>query len=200
MNNPENNTFNTFVEVIIKRKLFIFVFVFFCVVITAIFSLLVDKVYQSTAVILLSPPAFRDVESDVGELAPKSLSVKTYKDILLNDSILSELREKLNLKDKRGRPILLDDLQERMSIKIDIIQETPSGIKYSPAMKLMAQANTPQKATELANTWAAIAEIKAGDIAQKSKEGSISFFRSASLFLSSVSNSVSFSRLSSSIL
>ena len=86
MDNSEASKFNAFIEVIIQRKLFIVIFVLFCMLATAIFSLIVDKVYQAEAVILLSPPAFRDKNGetvgDVWELAPKSLSVKTYKDIL----------------------------------------------------------------------------------------------------------------------
>lgn len=158
------------------NKSFIIIFVLASVILTTIYSFILDEVYRATSVVLLSPPAFRgDKASDVGELAPESLSVKTYRDILLSDSILDAVRIKADLKNDDGHYMALNDMRINMSAKIDIIQETSSGIKFSPAIQLIVKADTPKKAADIANVWADISVERAKLISKKSKEGSISF-------------------------
>jgi capsular polysaccharide biosynthesis protein len=175
-----NFDFNKKLYFLLKKvyanKSFIIIFVLASVILTAIYSFILDEVYRATSVVLLSPPAFRgDKASDVGELAPESLSVKTYREILLSDSILDAVRIKANLKNDEGHYMALNDMRINMSAKIDIIQETSSGIKFSPAIQLIVKADTPKKAADIANVWSDISVERAKLISKKSKEGSISF-------------------------
>jgi uncharacterized protein involved in exopolysaccharide biosynthesis len=148
-----------YLNVIIRRRK-VALTVFFTVVITAtIVSFCMPKVYQGVASIMVIPSKVQtallptrvslDVEKEkiTGKYlgSSPSMSILTHKMLLESNAVVESVIGKLKLTDKSGKNLTLDDLFKRLDIE---------EIKDTNLLQLKAEADDPEMAKDIANTWA----------------------------------------------
>jgi len=148
-----------YINVIIKRKKLILAIFLVSVITTAIVSIMMPKVYQATAFIMIvpskiqtalspTPPVSFDVQqkTGTGEYLGQGLAISlpTHKALLKSNVVLERIIDRLKLTDAAGKTLTPDDLFKRLNIK-----ET----KETNILQLEAEGNNPKKAQELANAW-----------------------------------------------
>lgn len=136
--------------------------------------LLQSKVYDSTAILLVSPPAFKDSEVQgargtnvqspgIGELLPRTLPVEAYKAIAVSDPILHEVIQKVPL-EETGTTAL------RNRLEVELVQmgsRSAQGVVYTQTLLFRAKADSPELAAQTAQTWAEVFKEQVDDVASK---------------------------------
>lgn len=136
--------------------------------------LLQSKTYDSTAILLVSPPAFKDsgaqsarstsAESPgIGEMLPRTLPVEAYKAIAVSDPILHEVIQRVPL-EKTGTAAL------RNRLEVELVQmgsRGSQGVVYTQTLLFRAKANNPELAAKTAQSWADVFKEQVDDVASK---------------------------------
>ncbi|MBT9130705.1 MAG: Tyrosine-protein kinase ptk [candidate division WS2 bacterium] len=148
---------HNYIEVLIKRKKIILSVFFIFIITTAIVSLYLPKVYQSTTSIMITPSrvqallspadASLDIEgrTSAGVTLQPAISLSTHKTLLRASPVLEKVIDKLRLTDKLGQPLIFDDLIKRLNVK---------EITGTNILQLEAKDNDPKMAREITNAWA----------------------------------------------
>ena len=164
MNGKESLELSDYINVVWKRKLLIVLFTFIIMVIAAVFNLMTPNVYQATATLVLLPPKFQT------ELAPSILSIHTYMNLLKAPELLKAIIDTLEIEDATVEGL-------NRNLETEIVEEKYGAqkISYSPLIKLLVRADTPQRAADIANAWAEIFVEKNKNLSTKGKESSLKF-------------------------
>ncbi len=148
---------HNYIEVLIKRKKIILSVFFIFIITTAIVSLYLPKVYQSTTSIMITPSrvqallspadASLDIEgrTSAGVTLQPAISLSTHKTLLRASPVLEKVIDKLRLTDKLGQPLIFDDLIKRLNVK---------EITGTNILQLEAKDNDSKMAREITNAWA----------------------------------------------
>lgn len=148
---------HNYIEVLIKRKKIILSVFFIFIITTAIVSLYLPKVYQSTTSIMITPSrvqallspadASLDIEgrTSAGVTLQPVISLSTHKTLLRASPVLEKVIDKLRLTDKLGQPLIFDDLIKRLNVK---------EITGTNILQLEAKDNDSKMAREITNAWA----------------------------------------------
>ena len=136
-------------------------------VLVAAYTLTLDNEYRATATLLLAPSPINRPEpgrsteaektpaTDVSFLMVKPLSVLDYKQLLVNDEIVNQLKEELiRLRREAGKKekrIRLEDVQKAMRVETRILKQTVYDVVYQPVIELQFTADDPRIAAALAN-------------------------------------------------
>lgn len=147
MNENNTETLNSWktVGILLKNRRVILGGTLLCMAIAAIVSLVIPKVYEAEATLLIMPPKFQT------ELAPNVLSIPAYQTILEGKEIIKQVIDKLKLKN-----ITFEDLQKTMKTKLTIEETGINQRSYSPVISLIVQGKSPKEAADIANTWAEV--------------------------------------------
>ena len=147
-----------YIKLILKRRKLI-LNIFLCAVIgTTIVCLLMPKVYEATALILISPSKIetainasnlftKNAQEDLSASPKPTLSLETHKVLLESSAVLERVIRRLNLVDQNGKPFLADDLLRKKMISLKEDEQTN-------IFQLYATDKDPLLAMNLANVWA----------------------------------------------
>ena len=140
-----------------------------CALAAAAVALVLPKTYESGITLLLLPPGFKEWASDtkfeskdlVG-MFPKLLTPADYAVLFKRASLLLKVVDDLRAKgvhserdlEDLGKPSVLD---EQLTVETRIAEKTAYRTEYSPVIRLVARARTPELARDLAQAWAEIA-------------------------------------------
>ncbi len=145
-----------YINVILKRKKIILTVFFVSIITTAVFSLMMPKVYQATTLIMIVPSKIQvaisstqvaslDGQQKTGTGERSTISLPTHKELLKSGIVLERIIDKLKLSDGAGKSLIPDDLSKRLNI---------NEAKETSILRLEAKDTNPKKAQELANIWA----------------------------------------------
>ena len=146
------------------RRLFIVVGTLLCGAAGLAASLLSPPVYQARATLIVSPPRFTT------DLKPTVLPVETYQSLIETDAVRAKVEDALNGEGENGGGDRLDAFLST-SIQAGKQRNQP----YLPSIELVVEANSPQRAALVANTWAAIVVAEIGDLSRRAKSGDLDF-------------------------
>jgi len=111
-----------YINVIIKRKKIILTVFFVSIITTAVFSLMMPKVYQATTLIMIVPSRIQVAlsSSQVSSLDGQQKtgtgnSLSTHKELLKSDVVLERIIDKLKLTDGSGKSLIPYDLSKRLN-------------------------------------------------------------------------------------
>jgi len=121
-----------YIKVIIKRKKIILGIFVVCVAAAVVISLLMPKVYQSAALIMVTDQELKD-------------SLSTQKALLKSNAVLERVGNRLNLTDSSGGRFNPNDISGKLNVK---------EVKKTNILRLEAKDSNPETAKELANAWA----------------------------------------------
>ena len=148
-----------YIKVITKRKIFILGVFLIAVIATAIFSYSSPKVYKATATIMITPSVLQnalspskglwdmDKNDSLGgdKMSPWNISIDTHVNLLKSNLVLQRTIQKLNLKDVSGKDETVENLEKNLNIMKAVGESV---------LQLEASDVNPQKAKDIANTWA----------------------------------------------
>lgn len=140
-----------YIDIIIKRKKIVLAIFFVSVIITAIVSLRMPKLYQATAYITIVSSKVQTVFLPVQtgeylEQAPAtSLPLAINKALLTSNPILERVINELKLTDESGKSLKVGDLSGKLDIK-----ET----EEASILQLATEDNNPKIAKEIVDAWA----------------------------------------------
>lgn len=137
-----------YIDVIIKRKKVILSIFFASVILASIASFMMPKVYQGTALIMITPSRVQNVLSleQISLAGQKpTLSLETHKILMKSTVVINRIIDELQLVDGTGKGILPENLSKQLNVK---------NTKDTNILQLNAMADSPKRAQELANTWA----------------------------------------------
>lgn len=136
-------------QILWRRKFFIGLVTCGFIVLGALATFLLPPVYETAAVFLITRPK-AEVQFTPGnepkiktEFVPE-ISLETYRDLLGDFSLKSEVIQKLGLKDK-GDPLAPEALGKRSQVEV---------VKNTSLIKLKVWGDDPEGVARIANTWA----------------------------------------------
>lgn len=151
-----------YVQVIIKRKKLIVGMFLIAVIAAVIVSLLLPKVYEASASIMVIPSRTRAALSATrGFLDPETtekgdyveqkpaISVPAHRILLKSNDVLERVMKKLASAGKLDKDLELDDLSEKLKIA-----KKPKKGEETSIFRLMVEDNDPALARDIANIWA----------------------------------------------
>ena len=163
-NERENVELADYISIVWRRRFFIIVGTFVAMIVAAVFSLLQPNVYRATASLVVIPPKFQT------ELAPSTLSIHTYINLLTSPELMKAIIDTLLLEETT-----VEGLNRNLSTEIITEKYGTQRIAYSPLIHLHAQADSPEKAAHIANTWAEKFVEQNKNLSSKGKESSLNF-------------------------
>ena len=140
--------FKKYIGILIKWRRFILSLFLIGVLMAAVFTFCAPKIYKATTTIMiLSFPSQSVISSSKGLLdLALPVSIDTHIALIKSNPVLEMTLQKLNLKDPSGRPVILEDLGNRLNITKLIAGEN--------LVQLEATDTNPQVAKAIANAWA----------------------------------------------
>lgn len=160
-----------YIFVLWRWKRFIIVGTFMCATVAFLVSSLMPAVYEARATLILQPPRFST------ELKPAPLSVETYQSILSSDLITTRVKADLVKKQVILAKMPVQHLKNTLSVEIYQGKEVnrPGEKSFMPIIDLVATADSPEKAADLANTWARVFLKESTELISLGKQGSLEF-------------------------
>ncbi len=134
-----------------------------CAVIAIPLFMTMPDTYNSSATVMVMPPAFKEtgktaishepeVQPDsISDMMSKTFPIEVYKELALSSPVLDKVIRTVPLKDTSIRSL-------RDSLEVGLVQvgsralQTPN--PYGQVMMFNAKAETPEKAAKVAQTWA----------------------------------------------
>jgi uncharacterized protein involved in exopolysaccharide biosynthesis len=142
-------------KTIAKRKRLIIGLFLASIIITALASLLMPKVYQATTSIMIIPSHLQAALSPTeifldtrrtGVAAEASIiPIPTHRTLLESNTTLERIIDRLKLTDHLGKPLTPDSLNEQLNVE---------EIKGTNVLRLEVEESRPWRAKEIANVWA----------------------------------------------
>lgn len=157
-------SFGDYLRVLWSRRLFIVLGTIICGAAGLAASLLSSSVYRSTATLIVLPPRFAT------ELKPSVLPVETYRSLIETGAVKAKVEEAMNGNGGNGDS---NGLEAFFSTSIQAGKQRNQ--PYLPSIELVVEADSPQKAALLANTWAAVVVAEIGDLSRRAKSGDVEF-------------------------
>jgi len=145
-----------------------------CAILAAPLALLKPKSYESSATLLVSPPAFKEVGKPattkdvegISEMMPRAMPVEAYKVIALSPPLLYEVIQKAPLEDTAVKA-----LKERLEVElVQMGSRTSQGVTYTQTFIFRARAASPDLAAKIAQTWAEVFKEQVDELATKGVE------------------------------
>ena len=121
-----------YIKVIVRRRKIILTIFILCVTATAVISLLMPKVYQSSALIMFMNKSPKD-------------SLSAQKELLKSNAVLENIVKRLKLTDSSGKPAGPLDIFSKLKAE---------KVRKGNLIRLKAQDSDPGIAQKLADTWA----------------------------------------------
>ena len=121
-----------YIKVIVRRRKIILTIFILCVTATAVISLLMPKVYQSSALIMFMNKNPKD-------------SLSAQKELLKSKAVLENIVKRLKLTDSSGKPVGPLDISKRLKAE---------RVRGGNLIRLKAQDSDPGIAQKLADAWA----------------------------------------------
>jgi len=145
----ESYTFASYVVYLWDKRVWLIAGAILCAAITWIYVKYIAKEkYRSYSQIMIKEPK-KITDSEIDSITPL-----TYKDILLNDGLIRQVRDEfcktVGIATK-GLPI--EKFREGFEIKSQIVKDTTIKIEYSPVINLSVDADTPERARALMDIW-----------------------------------------------
>jgi uncharacterized protein involved in exopolysaccharide biosynthesis len=144
-----------YLKTIAKRKRLIIGLFLASIIITAVASLLMPRVYQATIHIMIMPshlratpsPAeiFLDIRRTEAATDAPIIPIPTHQSLLESNTVLEMIIDRLKLTDHLGKPLTPDSLNEQLNVE---------EIKGTNILRLEVEENLPGRAKEIANAWA----------------------------------------------
>ena len=159
-----------YIRVLWRRKFLILLGTLLCALGAFLLGLREADVYQAKATLILQPPRFST------ELKPAPLSVETLKTMLESGFIVSKLRSQLLQKNVIQPDTPLEGVEGMLSAEIYAGKERDQ--PYIPLIDLVVEADSPEKAEVVANTWAEIFVGESAGLAWRGKQGTLDFIES----------------------
>ncbi len=128
-------------------------------------SLLLPKKYEASASLLVQPPVFAT------ELRAEPFSVETYQEIINSDFVKREIERRLVEKGD----LKADEGLGTLSTQVFTSKLREGG--YTPVIRLIVRAESPDKAQAVANAWADASVEETSGLASKGKKGALEFIR-----------------------
>ena len=142
-----------------------------CAIAGAIFAALEPPVYESTAMLLVYPPFFKDAGGStrarteeeaklyLDEMMPRTLSVDTYRAIAESKEIVKAIIDELQLEN-----VTVEGLGSRL--EVELVREGTRGTSYSQIILFHARSSVPERAKQVADKWAYLFKAKVDKVAQ----------------------------------
>ena len=133
------------------RKL-IFLGTMTCLVTAAAGTLFLPKTFQAQATLMLT--------SQVAPNSPGagSFSIETLRNLLLADSVIAELRNRLLVSGSQADTLTVGGLRRKLDVSAYLAKESarPGESKYLPILTLEARARSASQAAAIVNAWAEV--------------------------------------------
>jgi polysaccharide biosynthesis transport protein len=134
-----------YINVVWKRRKMILVIFLAAVIITAIVSLFMPKVYESSLTIMVNRPKYQlSLEPKIQTMVSPEVSVETYHDLINDRKLIEQVIQKLIIIDPAYASLKPDDLQN--TIKMTAIPKTN-------LIEMKIQAGSRKKAIDIIDTW-----------------------------------------------
>jgi len=159
-----------------------------CVLVATAIAFALPKAYESAATLLLLPPPFKERGADAGVnskdlvgMFPKLLSPTDYAALLKEGSLVLKIVDRLRAKGTYSEDDLedlakLSVLGEMLKVETSIKEKTAYQTEYSPVIRLVARAETPEMACDIAQVWADVAVEEASTFYKARGGGMTGFF------------------------
>lgn len=154
-----------YIRVLWKRRWLIVLGTLGCTVTAFLVSHTLPKVYQATSTLILLPPRFST------EFRPEPMSVATYQTLLESDYIRAKVVEALRSKGLTRE----DDNDLGADLKAEILPGKERDQPYEPLIQLVVEAEDPEKAAGIANTWAEVFVVENQELNVLGKQGTLEF-------------------------
>ena len=155
-----------YIQVIIKQKKLILSIFSIAVISAAIISLLLPKVYEAKASLMIMPSKIQSSlspmqislspeKTEPGEYiaAKKSaISILTHKTLLKSNSVLQMVMNKLKLTGKLDKDSALEDLSRQLEVEDN--ESTKQTDEQTNILQLVAKDKNPDLAKDIVNIWA----------------------------------------------
>lgn len=138
------------------RKTFIAGTAALAFVVAAVMVSLADDTYEAEVVLVASSFQAPD---DVDSLVPSAYPAKAYEDLLLSTTVVGAAHNRLieaNAWADTDPPELVA-FRDRLTVEIEILDDTTRPVNFSPFIVLKAQFKSPGLARQAADTWAKVA-------------------------------------------
>lgn len=154
-----------YVKVLWKRRMLIVFGTLGLALAAFLVSQLLPKRYEASATLLIQAPVFAT------ELRAEPFSVETYQEIVNSDFVQRSVQDKL---------IASGDLKEGESpgaMSTELFTSNLRAGGFSPVIRLVVRADSPEKAALVANTWAEVAVQETSGLANQGKKGTLDFIQ-----------------------
>lgn len=149
-----------YLRVLWRRRYLIVLGTLACALAAFAVSKVMPEVYQATATLVLLPPRFST------ELRATPLSVETYRSMAKSDYIVDKVRRELVRKN-------IIRAGERIGAALEARTHSRARQENLPLIDLVVEADSPQKAEAIANTWAEVFVAESLTPIGRAKEGSL---------------------------
>ncbi len=128
-------------------------------------SLLLPKKYEASASLLVQAPVFAT------ELRAEPFSVETYQEIIDSDSVKHSVETQL----AASGDLKADERLGDLSTQVFTSKLREGG--YTPVLRLIVRAGSPEKAKLVANAWAEASVRETSGLANQGKKGTLEFIQ-----------------------
>lgn len=146
-----------------KRTVIVVATIGFCLL-ALVATALMPKTYRATATLILTPPTFST------DLKPAPLNTETYSALVESSFIKEKVKEALV---KKG---ISSPDKPLTGMRVEIYPSRDR-VHYRPLIDLVVQANSPERAQKIADTWADVAVRETQGLATKNQAGTLAFIQ-----------------------
>lgn len=154
-----------YIMVLWRRRLLIIVVTVGLALAAFLVSLLLPKKYEASASLLIQPPVFAT------ELRAEPFSVETYQEIINSDYVKRAVEQRLEAS---------GDLKPNESLgelSTQVFSSKLRAEQYTPVIRLVVRAKSPEKAAAVANAWADASVEETSGLANEGKKGTLDFIQ-----------------------
>lgn len=145
----ESYIFSLYIIYLWKKRFLIVLGTILCMGLTAVYVQFVakEKFRSFSQIIIKEHPDFLGMER-------VKITPVTYKDLLLNDDLIRDVRDEYAETCKIHPDTLkIEKFKTAFDVEFEIVQDTTIKKDYSPVMRLSVDAGTPQNARTLGDIW-----------------------------------------------
>jgi len=151
-----------YIRVLLRRRFLILLGTLACGLGAFVLNLREADTYQAKAILISQPPQFST------ELKPAPLSMETIQAMLESDFIASKLRDQLIEKNVFQPDTPIEQIKGMLSVEI----------YAEPLIDLVVEAESPEEAEVVANTWAEVFVGESASLSWRGKQGTLDFIES----------------------
>ena len=113
--------------------------------------------HRATSEVLLMPPRYTEIEVS-------RMDRSTYANLAQSDDILNRIIEKMDLRDEDDELLHPADIEDNMELSIMEFEVAAGDVEASSLVRMEVTHTDPEKASEIANTWAELFEEDTLDV------------------------------------